>query len=171
MKFIDLNWCGLMENGKVNSTEIFLILELYFNFLKAPGSYWKAKEILAWLYNESPTRDTIVVNDRWGTETRDHHGDFFTGGDHFNPGVLQTHKFENCIPLDRDSWGYRENAKLEDYVTFHELIREVVTTVACNGNALINVGPTSRGIIHPIFVERLKELGRFVLKLNIRKIT
>ena len=26
--------------------------------------YWRSREFLTWLYNESPTRDTVVVNDR-----------------------------------------------------------------------------------------------------------
>jgi alpha-L-fucosidase len=31
-----------------------------------PDDYWKSKEFLAWLYNDSPVKDTIVVNDRLG---------------------------------------------------------------------------------------------------------
>jgi alpha-L-fucosidase len=33
---------------------------------EADENYWKSKEFLAWLYNSSPVKDTIVVNDRWG---------------------------------------------------------------------------------------------------------
>lgn len=51
-------------------------------------SYWKSKEFLAWLYNESPVRDTVVVNDRWGINTACHHGGFYTCADRFNPGNL-----------------------------------------------------------------------------------
>jgi alpha-L-fucosidase len=29
---------------------------------------------LAWLFNDSPIRDTVVVDDRWGSETRGRHG-------------------------------------------------------------------------------------------------
>lgn len=101
-----------------------------------------------------------MTNDRWGVGTKQTHGDFYSGSDHYNPGVLQKHKFENCIPLDSQSWGFRENAKLDDFMTSKELIREVVMTVSCNGNVLINIGPSSRGVIHPIFVERLRDLGR-----------
>ena len=31
------------------------------------SSWWRSAELLAWLYNEAPNKDTIVVNDRWGT--------------------------------------------------------------------------------------------------------
>ena len=33
-----------------------------------PSSDWKSEELLAWLFNESPCKDEVVVNDRWGKE-------------------------------------------------------------------------------------------------------
>ncbi|MFN7325622.1 MAG: alpha-L-fucosidase, partial [Chitinophagales bacterium] len=33
---------------------------------------WKSKEFLAWLYNQSPVRDRVVANDRWGSGVRFH---------------------------------------------------------------------------------------------------
>ena len=38
-------------------------------------------------------------------------------------------------------------------------------TVSCNGNMLINVGPTKEGTIIPIFEERLRQMGGW-LKIN-----
>ena len=35
---------------------------------EANSSYWKSPELLAWLYNEAPNRETVVVNDRWGSD-------------------------------------------------------------------------------------------------------
>nr|XP_018901914.1 PREDICTED: alpha-L-fucosidase [Bemisia tabaci] len=125
----------------------------------APSEYWTSQEFLAWLYNSSPVKDTVVVNDRWGHETLCHHGGFYTCADHYNPGKLQKYKFENAMTIDKQSWGYRRNAKLSEYYTSEELIAELVTTVSCGGNFLLNVGPTKEGVITPIFQERLLDLG------------
>lgn len=48
-------------------------------------TYWKSTKLLAWLYNESPVKNEIVVNDRWGTTTSCVHGDFYNCKDRFNP--------------------------------------------------------------------------------------
>jgi alpha-L-fucosidase len=39
-----------------------------------PSAAWKSEQFLAWLYNESPVKDRVAVNDRWGKETRSKHG-------------------------------------------------------------------------------------------------
>ncbi|HEX6848379.1 MAG TPA: alpha-L-fucosidase, partial [Chitinophagaceae bacterium] len=44
----------------------------------APAETWKSQEFLAWLYNESPVRDKIIVNDRWGSGIRFNHGGIYT---------------------------------------------------------------------------------------------
>ena len=31
---------------------------------EADPEYWGSKDFLAWLYNDSPVKDTVVVNDR-----------------------------------------------------------------------------------------------------------
>ena len=31
---------------------------------EAEPDYWGSKDFLAWLYNDSPVKDTVVVNDR-----------------------------------------------------------------------------------------------------------
>jgi alpha-L-fucosidase len=74
---------------------------------EAPDNYWRSKEFLAWLYNDSPVHDTVVTNDRWGLATLCKHGDFYTCTDRFNPGTLQEHKFENAMTIDKKSWGHR----------------------------------------------------------------
>uniref|UniRef100_A0A1A9ZKH0 Putative alpha-L-fucosidase n=1 Tax=Glossina pallidipes TaxID=7398 RepID=A0A1A9ZKH0_GLOPL len=132
---------------------------------EAPVKYWKSQEFLAWLYNDSPVRDTVVVNDRWGIGTSCHHGGFHNCADRYNPQTLLKHKWENCFTFDKTSWGQRFDIKLSDFLTMEEIISQIVTTVSCNGNVLINVAPTKYGTILPIFEERLREMGKW-LKIN-----
>ena len=75
----------------------------------------------------------------------------------------------NCFLSIKQSWGHRNDAKLDDFLTSTELIRELVTTVAVNGNLLVNVGPTKHGTIEAIFAERLRDMGKW-LKVNGRAI-
>ncbi|KAI8745452.1 alpha-L-fucosidase [Biomphalaria glabrata] len=132
---------------------------------EAPDTYWKATDFLAWLYTDSPVKDTVVVNDRWGKNISCHHGDVYTCGDRFNPGVLQKHKWVNAMTIDKHSWGYRRNARLEDYLTIEELLQTFIITVSCGGNMLMNVGPPKHGHIDPIYEERLRQLGSW-MKVN-----
>ncbi|CAH0548170.1 unnamed protein product [Brassicogethes aeneus] len=132
---------------------------------EASDTYWKSTEFLAWVYNDSPVKDHIVVNDRWGIDIPCKHGDFFTCSDRYNPGTLQKKKWENAMTIDKVSWGFRRNAKLSDYFTTHELLVTLAGTVSCGGNLLMNIGPTKDGIIAPIFQDRLRDLGKW-LKIN-----
>ena len=68
---------------------------------EANSEYWKSKEFLAWLYNDSPVKDTVVTNDRWGTDAQCAHGDYLTCSDRFNPGYLLEKKWENAFTIDR----------------------------------------------------------------------
>lgn len=79
--------------------------------------------------------------------------------------MLLPHKWENCLTIDKNSWGYRRNAKLADFLTLKELIKELASTVSCGGNMLLNVGPTHDGRIAPIYEERLHQIGDW-LKVN-----
>ena len=38
-------------------------------------------------FSNSPVKDTVVVNDRWGAGCRCHHGGTYTCSDRYNPGI------------------------------------------------------------------------------------
>lgn len=69
------------------------------------------------------------------------------------------------MTIDKKSWGFRRNAILSEYFTLAELVKELIVTVSCGGNLLMNVGPTKDGIISPIFEERLRGMGKHLLYL------
>ena len=54
--------------------------------IEASDDYWKGAEFVAWLYNDSPVKETAVVNDRWGKGMNGICGDFYTYHDRYNPG-------------------------------------------------------------------------------------
>ncbi|XP_013422200.1 alpha-L-fucosidase-like isoform X1 [Lingula anatina] len=132
---------------------------------EAEDTYWNSTNFIAWLYNDSPVKNKVVVNDRWGSRTLCKHGDYYTCQDRYNPGKLQNHKWENAMTIDKLSWGYRRNAPLSDYLTMVELTTTIAETISCGGNILVNIGPTADGRIPPIFEERLRQMGQW-LKVN-----
>ncbi len=134
-----------------------------------PSKEWKSEEFLAWLYNESPVRDNIVVNDRWGSETRSKHGGFYTTeyglvGDKEGISSTVPHAWEECRGIGT-SFGYNRNEDLSDYSSAEQLIKLLVSTVAAGGNLLLDIGPAADGTIPVIMQERLLEIGKW-LKVN-----
>ncbi|XP_043573744.1 tissue alpha-L-fucosidase-like [Chiloscyllium plagiosum] len=129
---------------------------------EAPDSYWNSTGFLAWLYNDSPVKDTVVTNDRWGAGCSCKHGGFFNCADKYSPSKLQNHKWEMCTSIDRRSWGYRRNMHLSEVMDLSSIISTLLTTVSYGGNLLLNIGPTKDGTIPVIFQERLEGLGQWL---------
>ncbi|KAG8231795.1 hypothetical protein J437_LFUL012072 [Ladona fulva] len=132
---------------------------------EANATYFSSLSFLSWLYNESPVRETVVTNDRWGQGTSCKHGGYYSCQDRYNPGILQPHKWENAMTLDKGSWGFRRNASYRDYINIETLLKTLAETLSCGGNLLVNIGPTSYGKIPPIGEEKLEQMGEW-LKIN-----
>ncbi len=134
-----------------------------------PSETWKSTEFLAWLFNESAVKNDVVVNDRWGKETRSKHGGIYTTeydliGDE-NAGAKKIeHPWEECRGIG-GSFGYNRNENLDDYATSKQLIDILVDKVARGGNLLLNIGPTADGRIPVIMQQRLHDIGDW-LKVN-----
>jgi len=134
-----------------------------------PSETWKSTTFLSWLYNESNVKNSVVVNDRWGNDTRSKHGGFYTTeydlvGDQNTKGNKFDHSWEECRGIG-SSFGYNRNENLEDYETSESLVHMLVEKVARGGNLLLNVGPTSDGRIPVIMQQRLFDIGKW-LKIN-----
>lgn len=128
----------------------------------APSSYWNSTSFLAWLYNDSPVRSNVVVNDRWGRDAEGKHGDMLNCDPNCDERVLMRFKWLKPVRIDKYSWGYRREAKISDYRTVAQIIKELVTTVSRNGNLLLDVSATKDGIIPPLFQERLAQIGAWL---------
>jgi alpha-L-fucosidase len=131
-----------------------------------PSETLKSTQFLSWLYNESPVRELVVVNDRWGKETRSKHGGFYTTEyDLVNEGDASGKTFarpwEECRGM-AGSFGYNRNEVLEDYSTSGELIKILIDKVARGGNLLLNIGPTADGRIPVIMQQRLADMGAWL---------
>lgn len=130
---------------------------------------WKSEEFLQWLYNESAVKDNIVVNDRWGSETRSRHGGIYTTeygliGEKEGIDNSVPHPWEECRGIGT-SFGYNRTEGLNDYSTAEQLIKLLVSTVSAGGNLLLDIGPAADGTIPVIMQQRLLEMGKW-LKTN-----
>jgi alpha-L-fucosidase len=73
-----------------------------------------------------------------------------------------TGDWETCMPMN-GTWGYR--AADNKWKSTETLIHNLVDIASKGGNFLLNVGPTSEGLIPGPSVERLKEVGAW-MKVN-----
>lgn len=129
----------------------------------------KSAQFLSWLYNESPVRQTVVVNDRWGKETRSKHGDYYTTeydlvGDKTGIGENASHPWEESRGIGT-SYGYNRFEAASDYSSSKDLIELLLDKVSNGGNLLLDIGPDANGLIPVIMQERLLDIGSW-LKVN-----
>jgi alpha-L-fucosidase len=128
-----------------------------------PSSEWRSPELLAWLFNESPVKDEVVINDRWGKECRHKHGGYWTT--EYTPGLSGLdHPWEESRGMGF-SYGYNRAEGLEHYHTGRELVIMLVDLVSRGGNLLLDIGPDADGTIPVVMEERLVQMGDW-LKVN-----
>lgn len=128
-----------------------------------PSSDWKTEELLAWLYNESPCKEYVIADDRWGKETRHKHGGYFTT--EYGAGMKDaTHPWEESRGMGF-SYGYNRAENINDYQSARELILMFCDLVSRGGNLLLDIGPTGDGRIPVIMQDRLIQMGNW-LKVN-----
>ena len=127
---------------------------------------WCSEEFLAWLFNESPVKDTIVVNDRWG-QCRGKHGGHYTteyGNLKKKKGPAKVHPWEECRGIGA-SFGFNRFETPKHYMTRTKCVETLVQAVSGGGNLLLNVGPDGNGQIPAIMQDRILAMGAW-LKVN-----
>jgi alpha-L-fucosidase len=128
-----------------------------------PSKDWRSEELLAWLYNESPSRGEVVVDDRWGSDTRHKHGGYYTT--EYAAGMEgASHPWEESEGLGY-SYGYNRAETLDDYKSARKLVLLLVDTVSRGGNLLLDIGPSADGTVPVIMQQRLVEVGDW-LRVN-----
>jgi len=124
---------------------------------------WRSPELLAWLFNESPVKDEVVINDRWGKDCRHKHGGYWTT--EYTTGMSgMEHPWEESRGMGF-SYGYNRAERLSDYHTGRELVLMLVDLVSRGGNLLLDIGPDADGNIPVVMEERLLQIGDF-LRVN-----
>jgi alpha-L-fucosidase len=116
------------------------------------------------LYNESPVAKEVVVNDRWGSNTRGANTSSTYTTSEYGSGMDANIVWEENQGIGH-SYGYNRNEKIDDYKTSHDLILMLSDIVSRGGNLLLDIGPTADGRIPVIMQQRLLDIGDW-LKVN-----
>jgi alpha-L-fucosidase len=127
----------------------------------------QGKDLYNWVRNLQPQ---IIVNNRVGKGRQGMQGmnrDTSFVGDFGTPeqeilSTSSTMAWESCMTMN-DTWGFKTNDT--NWKSSETLVKNLVDIVSKGGNFLLNVGPTSEGLIPSPSVERLKEMGEWI-KVN-----
>lgn len=129
-----------------------------FSMPEKGADEWQSEKLIKMARQLQPD---IIVNNRLGLT-----GDFTTP-EQYVPETQPKHKgklmpWETCMTIGQ-SWGYHRQDPLNKPT--QQLVRKLIDCVSKDGNFLLNVGPTPRGMIQDEFVVRLLEIGEW-LRLN-----
>ena len=102
----------------------------------------------------------LIINNRLA----EHHllGDYDTPEQKIPPNGIPGHDWETCMTINH-TWGYESFD--HDFKSTATLIHNLIDIASKGGNYLLNVGPTSTGIIPEGEVERLQQIGQW-MKVN-----
>ena len=101
----------------------------------------------------------VITNNRLGGGFR---GDTDTPEQHIPATGIKGRDWETCMTMN-GTWGYKSYD--DNWKPTEMLIRNLVDIVSKGGNYLLNVGPTSEGLIPQPSIDRLKAVGKW-MKVN-----
>jgi len=128
-----------------------------------PSADWKSPELLAWLFNNAANKDEVVINDRWGKDSRHKHGGYWTT--EYTPGMSGSdHAWEESRGMGF-SYGYNRAENAAHYNTGRQLVIMLSDLVSRGGNLLLDIGPDGDGTIPVVMEERLLTIGDW-LRVN-----
>jgi alpha-L-fucosidase len=141
------------------------VKELLSNYGKVAVLWWdtpvamtssRAEKLLP-LLKKQPQ---IVMNNRLDS----HHsvGDFETPEQKIPATGIPGKDWETCMTMN-STWGYKSFDN--NWKSTETLLHNLIDIASKGGNYLLNVGPTSEGVIPEPSVERLKEIGAW-MKVN-----
>ena len=122
---------------------------------------WHSPELLAWLFNESPVAKEVVVDDRWGGNTRGKHNGPTYATSEYGSGMDASVVWEENQGIGH-SYGYNRNEQIDDYKSSRDLILMLIDIVSRGGNLLLDIGPTADGRIPVIMQQRLLDIGHWL---------
>jgi len=104
-------------------------------------------------------KPNVITNNRL---CRGFPGDTETPEQHIPPTGYKDRDWETCMTMN-GTWGFKRDD--HNWKSTETLIRNLADIASKGGNYLLNVGPTSEGLIPQPSVERLAEVGRW-MKVN-----
>jgi alpha-L-fucosidase len=121
----------------------------------------RSRELAAYFYNKNAGRKEACVNDRYGKNTRIHHGDVFCSEYHTTKSL--SHAWEECRGIGHAfAHEYEEEQDEQLLGTAADLIYLFVDVISQNGNLNLVVGPDASGQFPKPLADRLKALGRWI---------
>jgi len=128
----------------------------------------RGKDLYAYCRSLEPE---VIVNNRVGKNRQgmggmskgaDIVGDYGTPEQEIPAGGIPGVDWESCMTMN-DHWGYNKHD--QHWKSAKTMLRMLIDIASKGGNYLLNVGPTSEGLIPEPSVERLQAIGRW-MKVN-----
>jgi len=147
-RFVDFNFQQLAELSQYHPD-----LFWFDGDWEQSAEKWKAKEIRANLFKETP--QTIINSRLQG------YGDYATPEQGVPISKPKDPYWELCMTMN-NSWGFQGND--DEYKSANQIIRILVDCISMGGNLLLDIGPKADGSIPEQQISILKELGRWTQK-------